>query len=568
MAGDWHFSPEAEEQRAKSRQNLKEKAEKYNDSAFTPDSKTPVDLATVAAFESLYETLCYNIALTPVGKFAGKLAKPLTEKGLYAIRKKLSAYVSKDYVDKFMKLVKNYSEGKIDSEQFLNKTQSLGETAQKYFVDRNNTEDFVKKSLSVTDDVDKKAVEDWSKNAAKEAGNNKLAVIAKALESKDTHTSHHVKNVGIMLEKYLNEPNVSKWLTENGYDVGKVKKFARLLGESHDDGKLLIKLNDLNTSLNFKEAGIANPISPHEPEGQKLLEMLLSPEEDKILGAEKWGDTFSKAAKEHGDKFATKKEGEELKASPLMQLLSWIDRGEANASPRPYKAGNDTKVKNWFSNAVNQYNFPDEVKSALSENYSNFYKEALEERLGRKIGNSWDDIVAAQRELINQNPLEVYHNNLRKKALQTENKIEELSVPLTVTPTLRGTINAKQMVSDKATEKKPSTSSIRTVAYNKYKGAYKSGIGKNKRKLMGFFLSTIGVDPATIGSKMISYGDPEELKNSLRDFNTRFQASDQDDSKKDAIRYITDNWDSLSDADKAYFKHRIETDNKDFINKK
>ena len=55
MAGDWHFSPEAEEQRAKSRQNLKEKAEKYNDSAFTPDSKMPLDLKVANTFENFWD---------------------------------------------------------------------------------------------------------------------------------------------------------------------------------------------------------------------------------------------------------------------------------------------------------------------------------------------------------------------------------------------------------------------------------------------------------------------------------------------------------------------------------
>lgn len=550
MAGDWHFSPEAEEKRAKAKESLKESSKEYSKKAFTPDSKTPVDLAVTAAFESFYENLCYTIA----SMGAGKLAKPLTEPVLNSIRKKLSSYVSEKYVNKFLKLTKDYSEGRIDAEQFLNKTQKLGDTAQKYFVDRNNTKDFVEKSLSTTSKPNTN-VKGWSKNAVKEAGNNKLAVITKALESKDTHTSHHIKDVGIMLEKYLNEPKINKWLTENGYDVDKVKSFAKLLGESHDDGKLLIKLDDLNTSLNFSKAGIPNPISPHEPEGQKLLEMLLSPEEDKIPGAEKWGDTFSKAAKEHGDKFATQ-EG----ASPLMQLLSWVDRGEANASPRPYKAGSNPNVENWFSNAVNQYGFPDDVKDALSKNYAKFYKESLEERLGKKIGNSWDDILAAQHELINESPLEVHHNNLRKNALQTE----EIAVDTPIPPVIRAIAKTKQSVE----KKKPNVSNIRTEAYNKYKGAYKDGIGKNKRKIMGFLLSTIGVDPATIGAKMINYGDPEELKKSLTDFNTKFQSSDQDASKKEAVKYITDNWDSLSDADKAYFKHRIETDNKDFINQK
>ncbi len=56
------------------------------------------------------------------------------------------------------------------------------------------------------------------------------------------------------------------------------------------------------------------------------------------------------------------------------------------------------------------------------------------------------------------------------------------------------------------------------------------------------------------------------VKKRLGKFNERFQASDQDDIKKEAIQYLTDNWDSLSDADRSYFKYRIEKDNKDFIN--
>lgn len=557
MAGDWHFSPEAEEQRAKSRQNLKEKAEKYNDSAFTPDSKMPLDLKVASTFENFYETLCYNIA-----------ADGLVKMPVSAIRRKLSKYMSKNFVDKFTKLAQDYSDGKIDAEKFLNETQTLGNKAQKYFYDsaydlgeldyvrpdKNKPGTFgygrtgsfgVEQATKPFIKEDKKAVSSWAKNAAKEADGSKLATIAKAIEGFDSSTDNHIKNVGLMLDKYINDPAISKWLKGEGYDVDKLKKAIKLVGESHDDGKLLVLLEDIETKRVFNGN---NPVSAHEPKGKDFLKSILTREEDAIPGA-KNHETFSGMAMMHNDKAAS---------TPLEQLVSAVDRLEAAASPRSYKVGTNPKEESWAWKVFKQdYNFPDDVRKSLGDNYDSFYRDALEKRLGKKIGNSWDDVKKAQQELIKENPIGAHHNNIQKVNYASQEAVIEPTKKV-LGKELKNTAQGK--------ENKPSVSSIRTEAYNKYKTAFPSASGKMARKATGFVADTVGLDPMSIMVKTIKDGGPERLKKRLGKFNERFQASDQDDIKKEAIQYLTDNWDNLSDADRSYFKYRIEKDNKDFIN--
>lgn len=535
MAGDWHFSPEAEEQRAKSRQNLKEKAEKYNDSAFTPDSKMPLDLKVASTFENFYETLCYNIA-----------AEGLVRMPVNAIRRKLSKYMSKNFVDKFTKLAQDYSDGKIDAEKFLNETQTLGNKAQKYFYDSGQG-GFVNESLKKTKKTDKEALSNWAKNAAKESGDSKVGTISKTIEAFDSTTNNHVKNVGLMLDKYINDPAISKWLASKGYDVDKLKKAIKLVGESHDDGKLLVLLDDIESKRTFPIG--KNPISPHEEKGRDFLKKVLTPEEDAIPGA-KNSETFSEIANKHGQKKAK---------TPLEQLVAIVDQMEAALSPRSYKARLRADSPDNFATKIikgtderTHYDFPDEVRSSLLDNYENFYKSALETRTGRKLAN-WDDVVKAQNEVINENPIAINHQNSRKDFLKKQETV--------LKPTTR--VLAEEAKKDK---EKPSVSSIRTEAYNKYKTAFPSASGKNTRKVAGFVADTVGLDPMSIMVKTIRDGGPERLKKRLGQFNERFQTSDQDDIKKEAIQYLTDNWDNLSDADKSYFKYRIEKDNKDFIN--
>ena len=299
---------------------------------------------------------------------------------------------------------------------------------------------------------------------------------------------------------------------------------------------------------------------------------MLSSEEDTIPGG--IGETYSGLMNDHGIEKAENN-------TPLTQLLAMIDQMEAAQSPRSYKTAKSASHPGNFSVSVIKgtdkkvhYDFPDEVREALLDNYDKFFVESLEENYGADIAKKWYSLSDAEKvKAIENTPL----SNLYKKAnidyikrnemfRKGANKMLDETNKL---PTLMAA-TAQRLLrnSTSESEKKPSERSIRTEAYNKYKSAYKDGSNKNARKAIGFFLSTIGADPASVRSKMIGYSDPEILKNSLMDFNTRFQSSDQDASKKEAIQYITDNWDSLSDADKAHFKRRIEIDNKDFINQK
>lgn len=582
MAGDYHFSPEAEERRAKAKESVKESSKKYNESAFTPDSKAPASLVATATFESIYENLCYSIATMAAGKLAkpltSKVTKPLKVKIRKLIKDTLGNYAGKSteasdyYIEQFIKLSEDLIDGKISEEEYVSKAQKNGEIANKYFIDK-GSKDYVNKALNAeSPKVEKNATKNYVKSAVQSANGDKLTLMSNVIEGVDpSYTANHLQNVGSMLEKYIDDPRVAKWLENSRYDVKKLRKVARKIGKSHDFGKNLVRLEDVNNSGN--DELLKGRIRAHEGKGRDLAEKMLSSEEDTIPGG--IGETYSGLMNDHGIEKAENN-------TPLTQLLAMIDQMEAAQSPRSYKTAKSASHPGNFSVSVIKgtdkkvhYDFPDDVRKALLDNYDKFFVESLEENYGADIAKKWYSLSDAEKvKAIENTPL----SNLYKKANIDYIKRNEmfrkgankaLDIPEKTPLVLKSMVAQhllKKGVDEK--EKKPSVSDIRTEAYNKYKGAYKDGIGKNKRKAMGFFLSTIGIDPATIGSKMINYGDPEELKKSLTDFNTKFQSSDQDASKKDAVKYITDNWDSLSDADKAYFKHRIETDNKDFINQK
>lgn len=560
MAGDWHFAPEQEEAREKSKKYFEEQSKQYNEDAFKPDSDKKAEegsLMLVNTFESIYETICDNI----VAEAGSKLFQPLVN----AARKKLSKYVSKKFVDKFLKQADLLNEGKITNEQFLKKAQKYGELANKYFVDDGNVEKSVNKALSEQiQNVDKKAGEKWVKEAAEEVGDSKLRTVTKSVEAlAPSYTASHIKNVGLMLDKYINTPEIAEWLAKEGYDVDKLKSVIKLVGESHDDGKLLVLLHDIETSRKFLEDPIThkkiNPVEAHEPKGESLLKKLLTPEEDAIPGAK--GESFSSMANKHGE---TKAE------TPLEQLVAAVDQMESALSPRSYKKGKSPYVKEevWRNGTVHKsydwkaiedrYNFPDEVRKALGDNYADYYADALSQRLGEKVNvtDEWFPDVEPAQDKLNNTPLANYYKYKRQSALRGQETAGRATRALGV--------NAVR--TDKEVPEK-SNHEIRQEAYDKYKSAYPVGsVSSDFRKTIGFLLGTVGIDPSSIKSRVIEKGDPEVLKARLNDFNTKFQASDQDASKKEAIQFITDNWDNLSDADKAYFKSKIERDNKDWIN--
>lgn len=359
-----------------------------------------------------------------------------------------------------------------------------------------------------------------------------------------------------MLDNYINTPEIAEWLAKEGYDVDKLKSVIKLVGESHDDGKLLVLLHDIETSRKFN--GV-NPVKAHEPKGESFLKKFLTPEEDVIPGAK--GESFSSMANKHGDVKAE---------TPLEQLVAAVDQMKSALSPRSYKGGKSPYVKEsigWdgkvqksydWKAIEDMYNFPDDVKKVLGDNYADYYADALSQRLGEKVNvtDAWfPDIEPAQDKLIN-NPLANYYKYKRQSALKGQETAGRVGRVLGV--------NAVR--SDKEVPK-VSKHKIRKEAYDKYNSAYPIGsMSSNARKIIGFVLGTAGLDPSTIKYRVIEEGDPEILKARLNDFNTKFQGSDQDDSKKEAIQFITDNWDNLSDADKAYFKSKIERDNKDWIN--
>lgn len=556
MAGDWHFAPEQEEAREKSKKYFEEQSKQYNEDAFKPDSEKKAEegsLMFINTFESIYETICYNIA-TEAGS---KLFQPLVN----AARKKLSKYVSKKFVDKFLKQADLLNEGKITTEQFLDRTQKYGELANKYFVDDGNVEDYVNKTIkNKIQNVDKDAGKKWVEEATEEVGDSKLRTVTKSLEAlTPSNTTNHIKNVGSMLDSYINTPEIAEWLTKEGYDVDKLKSAIKLVGESHDDGKLLVLLSDIESSRIFPKG--KNPISEHEPKGESFLKHILTPEEDAIPGAK--GESFSSIANKHG---AQKAE------TPLEQLVAAVDQMEAALSPRSYKKGMNPHAKEatWRDGSVHKawnweviedkYGFPDEVRKALGDNYADYYANALSQRLGKKVNvtDEWfSDVEPAQDKLINEAPLANYYKYKSQSALKNQKNVGKVAK-------LLGTKIAKD---DKEAPEK-SNHKIRQEAYDKYNSAYPVGsVSSDFRKTIGFLLGTVGIDPSSIKSRVIEKGDPEVLKERLNDFNTKFQASDQDASKKEAIQFITDNWDNLSDADKAYFKSKIERDNKDWINR-
>ena len=300
MAGDWHFAPEQEEAREKSKKYFEEQSKQYNEDAFKPDSEKKAEegsLMFINTFESIYETICYNIA-TEAGS---KLFQPL----INAARKKLSKYVSKKFIDKFLKQADLLNEGKITTEQFLDRTQKYGELANKYFVDDGNVEDYVNKTIkNKIQNVDKDAGKKWVKEATEEVGDSKLRTVTKSVEAlAPSYTTNHIKNVGSMLDSYINTPEIAEWLAKEGYDVDKLKSAIKLVGESHDDGKLLVMLHDIETSRKFKTDPITkkkiNPVDPHEPRGESFLEKFLDPEENVIPGSK--GETFSSMANNHGE---------------------------------------------------------------------------------------------------------------------------------------------------------------------------------------------------------------------------------------------------------------------------
>lgn len=564
MAGDWHFAPEQEEAREKADEAFKEQSRQYNEDAFKPDSEkknTKADVAGLMAYEtfaSIYETICFNV----IAEAGGKMFQPLFN----AIRKNLSKFVSKKFINSFLKQAKLLDEGKITTKQFLEKAQKYGKLANKYFVDDGDVEEYVSKALrEQVQNVDEIAGEKWVKEAAEEVGDSKLRTVTKSVEAlAPSNTTNHIKNVGLMLDNYINTPEIAEWLAKEGYDVDKLKSVIKLVGESHDDGKLLVLLNDIETSRQFPTDPITkkkiNPVTTHEPKGESLLKELLTPEEDVIPGAK--GESFSSMANKHGrDKAET----------PLEQLVAVVDQMESALSPRSYKAGKSPYVKEevWRNGSVHKsydwkaiedkYNFPDEVKKALGDNYADYYADALSQRLGKKVNvtDEWfPDVEPAQDKLIN-NPLANYYEYERQSALRGQETAARTARVLGV--------NAAK--ADKEVPK-VSKHKIRQEAYDKYNSAYPypRGMPSNLRKIVGFVLGTAGVDPSTIRYRVIEEGDPEVLKASLNDFNTKFQNSDRDDYEKEAIQFITDNWDNLSDADKAYFKSRIEYDNKDWIN--
>lgn len=561
MAGDWHFAPEQEEARENSKKYFEEQSKQYNEDAFKPDSEKKAEvgsLMTVETFESMFETLCDNIVAEAGGK--------VFQRFINAARKKLSKFVSKKFIDKFLKQAELLNKGEITTEQFLKKAQKYGELANKYFVDDGNVEKSVNKALSEQiQNVDKKAGEKWVKEAAEEVGNSKLKTVTKSVEALlPSNTTNHIKNVGLMLEKYINTPEIAEWLAKEGYDVDKLKSVIKLVGESHDDGKLLVLLSDIETSRKFPTDPITkkkiNPVEAHEPKGESFLKSILTPEEDAIPGAK--GESFSSMANKHGE---TKAE------TPLEQLVAAVDQMESALSPRSYKGGKSPYVKEeigWdgvvdksydWKAIEDRYNFPDEVRKALGDNYADYYADALSQRLGKKVNvtDEWfPDIEPAQDKLIKDVPLANYYKYKRQSAIRGQETAGRAARALGV--------NAVR--TDKEVPK-VSKHKIRQEAYDKYNSAYPNGsMSSNARKVIGFLLGTAGVDPSTIKYRAIEEGDPEVLKARLNDFNTKFQDSDQDDSKKEAIQFITDNWDSLSNADKAYFKSKIERDNKDWIN--
>lgn len=554
MAGDWHFAPEQEEARENSKKYFEEQSKQYNEDAFKPDSEKKADVGSlmfIKTFESMFETICYNIA--------SEAGSKVFQRFINAARKKLSKFVSQKFVDKFIKQAELLNEGKITTEQFLKKAQKYGEIANKYFVDDGNVEKSVNKALSEQiQNVDKKAGEKWVKEAAEEVGDSKLKTVTKSVEALlPSNTTNHIKNVGLMLEKYINIPEIAEWLAKEGYDVDKLKSVIKLVGESHDDGKLLVLLHDIETSRKFK--GV-NPVTTHEPKGESLLKKLLTPEEDVIPGAK--GESFSSMANKHGkDKAET----------PLEQLVAVVDQMESALSPRSYKGGKSPYVKEeigWdgkvdksydWKAIEDMYNFPDEVRKVLGDNYADYYADVLSQRLGEKVNvtDEWfPDIEPAQDKLTKDVPLANYYRYKRQSALRGQEAAGKA-------------VRALGVNVAKADKEVPKVSKhkIRQEAYDKYSSAYpNSSMSSNARKVIGFLLGTAGIDPSTIKYRVIEEGDPEVLKARLNDFNTKFQGSDQDDSKKEAIQFITDNWDNLSNADKAYFKSKIERDNKDWIN--
>lgn len=549
MAKDWRFLLEP----AKDEYNV-EQSRQYNEDAFKPDSEKKADvyyLMNQELMESMYETVRFNV----IAEAGNMVFKPF----INAVRKKLSKFFSQTFVDKFIKQAELLNKGEISTKQFLEKTQKYGELANKYLVDENNVEKSVNKALSEQiQNVDKKAGEKWVKEAAEEVGDSKLKTVTKSVEALlPSNTTNHIKNVGLMLEKYINTPEIAEWLAKEGYDVDKLKSVIKLVGESHDDGKLLVLLDDIETSRRFK--GV-NPVSAHEPKGESLLKKLLTPEEDVIPGAK--GESFSSMANKHGkDKAET----------PLEQLVAAVDQMESALSPRSYKGGKSPFVKeeigrdgelhktyDWEA-IEDKYNFPDEVRKVLGDNYADYYADALSQRLGEKVNvtDEWfPDIESAQNKLINT-PLANYYKYKRQSNLKGQETAGRVGKVLGI-----GAVRSDKEVP------KVSKHKIRKEAYDKYNSAYYTigSMSSNARKIIGFVLGTAGLDPSTIKYRVIEEGDPEVLKARLNDFNTKFQGSDQDDSKKEAIQFITDNWDYLSDADKAYFKSKIERDNKDWIN--
>lgn len=555
MAKDWRFLLEP----AKDEYNV-EQSRQYNEDAFKPDSEKKAHVGYLMhqeLMESMYETVCFNT----IAEAGSKMFKPFVNEA----RKKLSKFFSKTFVDKFIKQAELLNKGEITTKQFLEKTQKYGELANKYFVDDGNVEKSVNKALSEQiQNVDKKAGKKWVKEAAEEVGDSKLKTVTKSVEALlPSNTTNHIKNVGLMLDNYINTPEIAEWLAKEGYDVDKLKSVIKLVGESHDDGKLLVLLDDIETSRKFPTDPITkkkiNPVSAHEPEGESLLKKLLTPEEDAIPGAK--GESFSSMANKHGE---TKAE------TPLEQLVAAVDQMETALSPRSYKKGKSPYVKEeigWdgklhktydWEAIEDRYNFPDEVRKALGDNYADYYADALSQRLGKKVNvtDEWfPDIESAQGKLIN-NPLANYYKYKRQSNLKGQETAGKVGKVLGI-----GAVRSDKEVP------KVSKHKIRKEAYDKYNSAYPIGsMSSNARKIIGFVLGTAGIDPSTIKYRVIEQGDPEVLKARLNDFNTKFQSSDQDDSKKEAIQFITDNWDNLSDADKAYFKSKIERDNKDWIN--
>lgn len=87
MAGDWHFAPEQEEAREESKKYFEEQSKQYNEDAFKPDSEKKADVASLMAvetFESIYETICFNV----IAEAGSRMFQPLVN----AARKKLSKF--------------------------------------------------------------------------------------------------------------------------------------------------------------------------------------------------------------------------------------------------------------------------------------------------------------------------------------------------------------------------------------------------------------------------------------------------------------------------------------------